>query len=59
MNAWNQHQPEEWGYTRVVNFRRDCKKAVIKLLAPFSPTRFMKAFFPEEEVSHAETPRES
>jgi hypothetical protein len=26
MNAWNQHQPEEWGYTRVVNFRRDCKK---------------------------------
>jgi hypothetical protein len=59
MDAWNQRYPEEWSYARVVNFRRDCKRAVKKLLAPFSVIRFMKAFLPEREVSHAETPCES
>ena len=57
MEAWN-NDFEQWRYTNVSNFKRDCLNAIQKLLDPISPDVFENLFLHSEE-SHAETPRQS
>ncbi len=63
--AWNQAVTDtssdpQWAYPpeRLGHFTRDAKKALDKLLTPFSPGETMTRFFSREAESHAHTPGE-